>query len=58
MGVNVQPCTCEAAEMSNEERKELKLIEQSCQLNGNRWQMSYPWKKDAGLLPNNYEQVL
>ena len=58
MGVNAQPCTCKADEMSKEERKELTLIEQSCKLKGNQWQISYPWKKDASLLPNNYEQVL
>lgn len=58
MGVNAQPCTCKADEMSKEERKELTLTEQSCKLEGNRWQISYPWKKDASLLPNNYDQVL
>ena len=58
MGVSIQPCTCKADEMSNEEKKELKVIEQSCELKGNQWQMSYPWKKDASLLPNNYDQVL
>ena len=58
MGVNAQPCTCRADEMSKEERKELTIIEQSCKLQGNRWEMSYPWKQDARLLPNNYDQVL
>lgn len=58
MGVNAQPCTCKADEMSKEERKELTLIKQSCKLEGNRWQIRYSWKKDASLLPNNYDQVL
>ena len=58
MGVNVQPCICKSDEMSTEERKELKLIEQSGELKDKRWTMSYPWKKDANMLPNNYEQVL
>ena len=58
MGVNVQPCNCKPDEMSTQERKELKLIEQSCELKEKRWTISYPWKKDANLLPNNYEQVL
>lgn len=40
MGVNAQPCTCKADEMSKEERKELTLTEQSCKLEGNRWQIS------------------
>ena len=29
IGVNVQPCNCKPDEISTEERKELKLIEQS-----------------------------
>lgn len=58
MGVAIQPCTCQAIELSSDERKELNLIEQSCKLIENRWQMSYPWKKDAKQLPNNYSQVL
>ena len=58
MGVSVSPCTCEAAKMSQEERAELKLIEQSCKLQGNRWIAKYPWKRDPSCLPNNYSQVL
>lgn len=58
MGVTIQPCTCQATELSSDERKELNLIEQSCKLIENRWQMSYPWKRDAKQLPNNYSQVL
>ena len=58
MGVSVSPCTCEAAKMSVAERAELKLIEESCQLQGNKWIMKYPWKKDPLCLPNNYAQVL
>ncbi|KAL9964667.1 hypothetical protein ACROYT_G028342 [Oculina patagonica] len=58
MGVSVLPCTCEAAEMSTEERAELKLIEDSCQLQENKWIMKYPWKRDPSCLPDNYVQVL
>ena len=53
MGVCVSPCTCEAAKMSSEERVELKLIEDSCELEGSKWRMKYPWKKDASSLPEN-----
>ena len=53
MGVSVSPCTCEACE-----RTELKLIEDSCELQGNRWIMKYPWKRDPSSLPDNYGQVL
>ena len=58
MGVSVSPCTCEAAKISQEERAELKLIEESCKLQGNMWTMKYPWKRDPSCLPNNYPQVL
>ena len=42
MGVSVSPCTCEAARMSSEERAELKLIEDSCELKGSKWIIKYP----------------
>ena len=58
MGVSVSPCTCEAAKMSQEERAELKLIEESCKLQENKWIVKYPWKRDPSCLPNNYSQVL
>lgn len=58
MGVSVSPCTCEAARMSTEERTELKLIEDSCELQENKWIMKYPWKRDPSCLLDNYVQVL
>ena len=58
MGVSVSPCMCEAAKMSLQEHAELKLIEDSCELQGNKWIMKYPWKRDPSSLPDNYVQVL
>ena len=58
MGVSVSPCTCKATEMSLQERAEMKMIEESCQLQGDMWIMQYPWKRDPSCLPNNYVQVL
>ena len=58
MGVSVSPCTCEATKMSPEARAELKLIEDSCELQENKWIMEYPWKRDPSCLPDNYVQVL
>ena len=58
MGVSVSPCTYETAKMSSEERTELKLIDYSCELEGNKWMMKYPWKRDPSSLPDNYAQVL
>ena len=48
----------EAAEMSVQERAELKLIEESCELKESKWIMKYLWKRDPSCLPNNYVQVL
>ena len=58
MGVSVPSCTCKAGKMSKEEKAELKLIEESCKLQGKGWLMKYPWKKDPACLPNKYTQVL
>ena len=44
--------------MSTEECAELKLIEDSCELQENKWIMKYPWKRDPSCLPDNYVQVL
>ena len=57
MGVSIAPCTCEGAKLSAQEREELKLIEESCQLQRNKWIMKYPWKRSPSILPNNYVQV-
>ena len=58
MDVSVSPYTYEAAKMSSEERTELKLIDYSCELEGNKWMMKYPWKRDTSSFPDNYTQVL
>ena len=58
IGVSVSPCTSEAAKMSSEERAELKLIHDSCELEGNKWMMKYPWTRDPSSLPDYYAQVL
>ena len=57
LGVSIAPCTCEGAKLSAQEREELKLIEESCQLQENKWIMKYPWKRSPSILPNNYVQV-
>ena len=57
MGVSIAPCTCEGAKLSAQEREELKLIEESCELRGNKWIMKYPWKRRPSIVPNNYVQV-
>ena len=58
MGVSLPLCTCDAGKMSKEEKAELKLIEESCKLQGKGWLMKYTWKKDLTCLPNNSAQVL
>ena len=57
MGVSVKPCFCEPQRLSPIERKEAKVIEDSCvKLNG-QWIISYPWKRDPYELPDNREQA-
>lgn len=53
MGVEVKPCVCDADKISQVERQEAETISNSCQKVGTQWQISYPWKKDPGLLPDN-----
>jgi len=58
IGVSVQPCTCEAGKLSQIEREEAKIIEDSCEKIGNQWLIPYPWKKDPRQLPNNKSQAM
>ena len=58
MGVVVKACTCEAEKLSQVEREEAKVIEDSCQKIGNQWLIPYPWKKDPSQLPDNKSQAL
>ena len=53
MGVAIQPCLCEAEKLSQVEREEGKMIEESCTKSGNRWVIPYPWKRNPSLLPDN-----
>ena len=57
MGVAVTPCLCAADKLSPIEREEAKIIESSCQKVGNQWMVSYPWKTDPALLPDNKSQA-
>ena len=58
MGVEVKPCVCEADKLSQVEREEKIIIEQSAKKVGNQWMIPYPWKKDPTLLPDNKVQAL
>ena len=54
MGVAVKPCVCEADKLTQVEREELKIIENSCQKVGNQWMIPYPWRRDPNLLPDSH----
>ncbi|XP_028413778.1 uncharacterized protein LOC114536622 [Dendronephthya gigantea] len=58
MGVKVQPCTCDADKLSQSERQEKRLIEESAHKVGNQWMIPYPWKKDPRNLPDNRDQAM
>ena len=53
MGVQIEPCMCEADKLTQVEREEAKVISESCTKVGNQWMIPYPWKKDPTLLPDN-----
>ena len=57
MGVSVKPCFCEPQRLSPIERKEAKVIEDSCEKLNGQWIISYPWKRDPYELPDNREQA-
>ena len=42
MSVAIQPCLCEAEKLSEVEREEGKMIEESCTKSGNQWVIPYP----------------
>ena len=58
MGVEVKPCIYEADKLSQVEREEKIMIEQSATKVGDQWMIPHPWKKDLSLLPDNKEQAL
>ena len=58
MGVSIKPCYCDAGKLTQIERHEAKIIEDSCQKMGNQWLVPYPWKKDPQFLPDNKSQAL
>ena len=59
MGVDVKPCVCEADNLSQIEREEAKIIEDSCEKVGDQWlNMPYPWKRDPKSLPDNRVQAV
>ena len=53
MGVAVKPCVCDADKLTQTEREEAKLIEESCLKVENQWMIPYPWRKDPSQLPDN-----
>lgn len=53
MGVAVKPCVCDADKLTQTEREEAKLIEESCLKVENQWMIPYPWRKDPNQLPDN-----
>ena len=53
MGVMVKPCVCDADKLSQTERKERRMIEDSCVKIRNQWMILYPWQKNPNLLPDN-----
>ena len=51
----MKPCVCDEDGLAQVERKEAKIIEESCEKVGSQWMIPYPWKKNPCLLPDNRE---
>ena len=58
MGVSGKTCNCANGKLSQIEREEAKIIEDSCMKMGNQWLIPYPWKKDPSQLPDNKSHTL
>jgi hypothetical protein len=58
IGVTTKSCKCNPEKISPIQLREKKIIEDSCEGVGNQWKVSYPWKKDKNLLPDNRSQAL
>ena len=54
LGIQAPECRCPEFVMSPEDRRAIELMENSCKKKGDRYEIGLPWKKDKGLLPNNY----
>ena len=57
MGVSIKPCSCKFERLSPIERKEAKVIENSCKRLDGHWLIPYSWIKDPSTLPDNREQA-
>ena len=58
MGIVVDPCICDANKLSQLEREEKRIIEESAKKEGNHWVTPYPWKRNPKKLPDNKEQAI
>ena len=58
IGIAIQPCLCEAEKLSQVEREEGEMIEESCTKSGSQWVIPYPWKRSSSLLPDNRQQAI
>ena len=58
MGVAVDPCICDANNLSQLKREEKKIIEESERKEGDQWMIPYPWKRDPKELADNKEQAI
>ena len=58
MGVEVKPCVCGFDKLSQIEREEKALIEESAKKVGDQWMIPYPWENDPKSLPDNKYQAV
>ena len=57
MGVQIDPCVCDATKLSQLDREEKIVLENSARKVGNQWMIPYPWKRNIAELPDNKERA-
>ena len=58
MGVEVKPCVSGFDKLSQIEREEKAMIEESAKKAGDQWMIPYPREKDPKSLPDNKYQAV
>ncbi|XP_028395734.1 uncharacterized protein LOC114519762 [Dendronephthya gigantea] len=53
LGIQASNCSCPKSILSLDDKRAIKLMEQSCKRDDNRYVIGLPWKKDKNLLPDN-----
>ena len=54
LGIRGPSCSCPTEVLSRDDKAAMDIFESSCRKTGDRYTIALPWKKDPGLLPDNF----